>query len=53
MKAISFSVTKGGVVKRGLVVLTVNILSISGYKVLCIDADAQNSMSFYYFIKNI
>lgn len=53
MKVISFSAIKGGVGKSSLAVLTANILSASGYKVLCIDADPQNSMSFYYFPENI
>lgn len=53
MKVISFSAIKGGVGKSSLAVLTANILSSAGYKVLCMDADPQNSMSFYYHPDNV
>ncbi|HQH19389.1 MAG TPA: ParA family protein [Bacteroidales bacterium] len=48
MKVIAFSNIKGGVGKTSLSILTANILSQNKYKVLCIDTDIQNSMSFYY-----
>ena len=48
MKIISFSAIKGGVGKSSLAILMANYLSQSGYRVLCIDLDIQNSMTFYY-----
>lgn len=48
MQTITFSAIKGGVGKSSMAILTANILSAAGYKVLCIDGDPQNSMSFYY-----
>jgi chromosome partitioning protein len=49
MKVITFSAIKGGVGKSSLAILTSNYLSQSGYKVLCIDLDIQNSLTFYYY----
>ncbi len=48
MITITFSAIKGGVGKSSIAILLANILNKSGLKVLCIDADPQNSMSFYY-----
>lgn len=48
MKTITFSAIKGGVGKSSMAILTANILASAGKKVLCIDGDPQNSMSFYY-----
>lgn len=49
MKVITFSAIKGGCGKSALSILIANYLSNAGYRVLCIDLDIQNSMSFYYF----
>lgn len=48
MQTITFSAIKGGVGKSSLAILTANCLAASGAKVLAIDADPQNSLSFYY-----
>lgn len=48
MKTITFSAIKGGVGKSSLAIITANILAATGHKVLCIDGDPQNSMTFYY-----
>jgi chromosome partitioning protein len=49
MKVITFTAIKGGVGKSSLAILTANYLSRLNYKVLCIDLDIQNSLSFYFF----
>jgi len=48
MKIITFSSIKGGTGKSSLAILTGNLLAKSGYRVLMIDTDIQNSLSFYY-----
>jgi chromosome partitioning protein len=48
MKKLTFSAIKGGVGKSSLAILTANFLARCGYRVLVIDADAQNSTTFYY-----
>lgn len=48
MKVITFSNLKGGTGKTSLAIITANILQANGYKVLVIDSDIQNSMTFYY-----
>jgi len=49
MKVVTFSAIKGGVGKSSLAILTANYLSHAGYRVLCIDMDIQNSLTFYHF----
>lgn len=49
MKVITFSGIKGGIGKSSLAIMTSNYLSNIGKKVLCIDMDIQNSLTFYYF----
>lgn len=48
MKVITFSAIKGGVGKSSLAILTANLLAKTGKRILVIDADPQNSMTFYY-----
>jgi len=48
MKVITFSNLKGGTGKTTTAILTANILSGNGFKVLCIDLDIQNSLTLYY-----
>ncbi|MGL4524118.1 MAG: ParA family protein [Spirochaetia bacterium] len=48
MKTISFSAIKGGVGKSSLCILCANFLAAAGKRVLCIDLDLQNSLSFYF-----
>lgn len=48
MKTITFSAIKGGVGKSSLSIILANILHKSKMKVLVIDADPQNSTTFYY-----
>src|SRR6056297_1094220 len=48
MKKITFSSIKGGTGKTTTSILTANALASEGYRVLTIDMDIQNSMSFYY-----
>lgn len=48
MQTITFSSIKGGVGKSSLAILTANILAATGAKILFIDADPQNSATFYY-----
>jgi len=47
MKAITFSAIKGGVGKTSIAILFGRYLIASGFKVLFIDMDIQNSLSFY------
>jgi len=51
MKIITFSSLKGGVGKSSIAIFTANFLKASGYKVLIMDFDIQNSVSFYYGIE--
>ncbi len=48
MKVITFSAIKGGVGKSSLAIMVANYLRCIGKKVLVIDADPQNSTTFYY-----
>ena len=48
MKKVCFSSLKGGSGKSSVAILTGNLLSKAGYRVLMIDLDIQNSLSFYY-----
>ena len=48
MKTITFSNLKGGTGKSSLVILTGNLLSKAGHRVLIIDSDIQNFVSRYY-----
>lgn len=48
MQTITFSAIKGGVGKSSLAILAANFLAASGARVLVIDADPQNSATFYY-----
>lgn len=48
MKTIAFCSLKGGTGKSSLCILTGNYLAKSGFRVLMIDFDIQNSLSFYY-----
>lgn len=48
MKTIAFSSLKGGTGKTSICILTGNLLAKSGYRILMIDFDIQNSLSFYY-----
>lgn len=48
MKTISFSSIKGGTGKSSNSIMMANFLAQAGKKVLCIDMDIQNSMTFYY-----
>jgi chromosome partitioning protein len=48
MKSIAFISIKGGCGKSSLSILTANMLASMKKKVLFIDADVQNSASFYY-----
>ena len=48
MKTISFSSIKGGTGKTSLAILTGNLLAKAGYKILMVDLDIQNSLTFYY-----
>jgi chromosome partitioning protein len=48
MIVITFTAIKGGVGKSSLAILTANYLRKSGFKVLGIDLDIQNSFSHYY-----
>ena len=48
MKTITFSSIKGGTGKTTTSILTANALAKEGYRVLVIDMDIQNSLSFYY-----
>ena len=48
MKKITFSSIKGGTGKTTTSILVANALASAGYRVLTIDMDIQNSMSFYY-----
>ncbi len=48
MKTICFSSLKGGSGKSSLSIITTDILSQSGYKVLALDMDIQNSLSYQY-----
>ena len=48
MKTIAFSSLKGGTGKSSLCILTGNYLAKTGFRVLMIDFDIQNSLSFYY-----
>lgn len=48
MQTITFSAIKGGVGKSSLCILTANYLASTGAKVLLVDFDIQNSLTFYY-----
>jgi len=48
MKVIAFSSIKGGTGKSSNVIMQSNYLAQAGKRVLCIDMDIQNSMTFYY-----
>lgn len=48
MLTMTLSAIKGGVGKSSLTIATANILGNAGYKVLVMDLDIQNSVSFYY-----
>ena len=48
MKTIVFSSIKGGTGKSSNAIMQANYLAQAGKKVLCIDKDIQNSMTFYY-----
>jgi chromosome partitioning protein len=48
MKVITVSSIKGGTGKTTTSILVANALSSEGYRVLVIDMDIQNSLSFYY-----
>ncbi|AFG37426.1 ParA family protein [Spirochaeta africana] len=48
MFTVVFSSIKGGVSKSSSAILLSNFLAALGYRILCIDADIQNSLSFYY-----
>src|SRR6056297_1535257 len=48
MKVITFSLIKGGTGKTTTSILVANALASDGYRVLVIDMDIQNSLSFYY-----
>jgi len=48
MKTIAFSSIKGGTGKSSNAIMLSNYLAQAGKKVLCIDMDIQNSMTFYY-----
>jgi chromosome partitioning protein len=48
MRKLAFAAIKGGVGKSSLAILTANYLAACGYRVLVIDADPQNSSTFYY-----
>ncbi|MBN2531856.1 MAG: ParA family protein [Spirochaetales bacterium] len=48
MKSIAFCSLKGGTGKSSLCILTGNYLAKAGARVLMIDFDMQNSLSFYY-----
>lgn len=48
MKTITFSAIKGGVGKTSIAILLANYLSSTGKRVLCIDLDLQDALSFYY-----
>ncbi len=45
---VSFSSVKGGTGKTSLCIHVANYCAAAGYKVLVIDFDIQNSLSFYY-----
>ena len=45
---VSFSSIKGGTGKTSLCIHVANYCAAAGYKVLVIDFDIQNSLSFYY-----
>jgi chromosome partitioning protein len=47
MQTILFSSIKGGVGKSSLAILLSNFLAAAGKRVLCIDLDIQNSLTFY------
>ena len=51
MKVVTYSSIKGGVGKSSIAAMTANCLAASGKKVLVIDMDVNNSMSFYYLDK--
>jgi len=48
MKTITFSSIKGGTGKSSNAIMMSNYLAQAGKKVLCIDMDIQNSMTFFY-----
>jgi len=48
MKTIAFSTIKGGTGKTSIAILLGNRLARSGQRVLMLDLDIQNSLSFYY-----
>jgi chromosome partitioning protein len=48
MKTVAFSAIKGGVGKSSICILTANYLASTGARVLLIDLDIQNSLTFYY-----
>ena len=48
MKTIVFSSIKGGTGKSSNAIMLSNYLAQAGKKILCIDMDIQNSMTFYY-----
>ena len=48
MKTITFSSIKGGTGKTSIAILAGNLLARSGLRVLMLDLDIQNSLSFYY-----
>ena len=45
---VSFSSIKGGTGKTSLCIHVANYCAAAGYRVLVIDFDVQNSLSFYY-----
>ncbi len=51
MKSIGFLSIKGGCGKSSLAILTANMLAQQGFRTLYIDADVQNSGTFYYLPK--
>ena len=51
MKIVTFGSIKGGVGKTSMAAMTANCLAAAGFKVLVIDMDWNNSLSFYYLDK--
>lgn len=52
MKIVTFGSIKGGVGKTSLAAMTANCLAAAGFKVLAIDMDWNNSLSFYLLDKD-
>lgn len=53
MNVIAFSSIKGGVGKSSHAILIANCLAAAGYKVLVIDMDLNNSITFFYSTKEL